>query len=96
MPRLIQRLQPTHEDIARLAYKLWEESGKPGDRDAEFWLKAEQLLCSATLPVRQTLVASQTAEPHPAVSFAPAIVAPSGNKPKIPGRRWRRAAGANA
>jgi hypothetical protein len=29
------------ELIAALAYELWEESGRPRDRDMEFWLRAE-------------------------------------------------------
>ncbi len=34
----------TQEDIATLAYRLWEETGRPGDRDQEFWFAAEQQL----------------------------------------------------
>jgi hypothetical protein len=30
-----------HELIAALAQELWEEAGKPGDRDLDFWLRAE-------------------------------------------------------
>ncbi len=37
-PSLIQ------EDIAVLAYRLWEEAGRPGDRELEFWFSAEQQL----------------------------------------------------
>jgi hypothetical protein len=33
-----------HETIARRAYSLWEQSGRPDGRDLEYWLKAESLL----------------------------------------------------
>jgi hypothetical protein len=33
--------QVPRELIAALAYELWEEAGRPGDRDMEFWLRAE-------------------------------------------------------
>jgi len=29
-------------DIASRAYQLWDEAGRPGDRDLEFWLQAEK------------------------------------------------------
>ncbi len=29
-------------EIARVAYQLWEEHGKPVGRDLEFWLEAER------------------------------------------------------
>ncbi len=35
---------PTHEDIARLAYQLYLDSGCPENRDVEFWLEAERQL----------------------------------------------------
>ena len=28
---------PTHEEIARVAYRLWEEEGRPHGRDREYW-----------------------------------------------------------
>lgn len=33
-----------------LAYKLWEQAGKPDGRDREFWEGAEQLLSSEAGP----------------------------------------------
>lgn len=33
-----------HEDIALLAYHLWEEQGRPTGRELEFWLEAEKKL----------------------------------------------------
>lgn len=35
---------PTHDQIARLAYQLYEDCGYPDGRDVEFWLEAERQL----------------------------------------------------
>jgi hypothetical protein len=35
------KCQLPHELIAALAQQLWEEAGKPPDRDLDFWLRAE-------------------------------------------------------
>ncbi|MCW8305579.1 DUF2934 domain-containing protein [Acidiphilium sp. PA] len=32
--------QKHEEKVRELAYKLWEEAGKPADRDDEFWHQA--------------------------------------------------------
>ena len=41
--RLGQRLaaRRTWEEIRARAYELWEQNGRPADRDLEFWLQAE-------------------------------------------------------
>ena len=39
-----ENLEPTQEEIARLAYELWEARGCGHGRDQEDWLEAEQLL----------------------------------------------------
>ena len=31
----------TNPDIAKRAYELWEQSGRPAGKDLEHWLKAE-------------------------------------------------------
>jgi len=35
---------PTHAEIARLAYRLWSERGRPHGNDRQDWLRAEQEL----------------------------------------------------
>lgn len=35
---------PTHEQIARRAYAIWEEAGRPEGRSVEHWLAAEREL----------------------------------------------------
>ena len=34
--------KPTEEQIRIRAHELWEQAGKPEDRDEEFWLLAEK------------------------------------------------------
>jgi len=36
--------EPTKQEIEARAYKLWEQAGRPEDREAEFWQLAEQEL----------------------------------------------------
>lgn len=36
--------RPTHDDIARLAYTIFEKNGKVPGRDMENWLEAERQL----------------------------------------------------
>jgi hypothetical protein len=35
---------PTHEEIAQLAYRLWEVNGRPAHTDRDDWMQAEELL----------------------------------------------------
>ena len=36
--------EPNKQEIKARAYKLWEQAGRPEDREAEFWQLAEQEL----------------------------------------------------
>jgi hypothetical protein len=36
--------EPSKQEIEARAYKLWEQAGRPKDREAEFWHLAEQEL----------------------------------------------------
>ena len=42
--RLEQEQRPTHEEIARLAYLIWEHAGSPQGYDLAYWILAEQEL----------------------------------------------------
>ena len=53
--------RPTHEEIAKVAYAIFEKNGKIPGRDQENWLEAEA----------QLLAAGRSAQPRPAAS-APA------------------------
>ena len=43
---------PSHiaDQIACLAYRLWEQAGRPNGLDMDFWFKAEQQLATAAKP----------------------------------------------
>jgi hypothetical protein len=41
-------LQPTSEQIARAAYLMWEQEGRPHGRDLQHWLQAESQLMAGT------------------------------------------------
>ena len=43
-PLPLTAFRPTYDAIARRAYEMYEESGRPDGRDVEFWLKAEREL----------------------------------------------------
>ncbi|MBR1279327.1 DUF2934 domain-containing protein [Bradyrhizobium sp. AUGA SZCCT0283] len=36
--------EPSKQEIEARAYKLWEQAGRPENREAEFWQLAEQEL----------------------------------------------------
>ena len=40
----VTAISVSHEEIARLAHKLWAERGRQHGHDAEDWLRAEQQL----------------------------------------------------
>lgn len=48
------RARPLHDDIAKRAYELWDRSGRPEERDVEFWLAAERQLLGVDPVVTQT------------------------------------------
>ena len=68
MHRNAHFLKPTSDEIARLAYAIWEHEGFPDGHDLRHWLNAESILMN----IRQTLAMG----PPYAVN-APAKAAPS-------------------
>jgi hypothetical protein len=65
-----------HEDRVRtLAYRLWEEAGRPHGRGDEFWHAAERQIASRPAP-----------DQPPATSASPAAasLAPATRKPAAP------------
>jgi hypothetical protein len=43
-------MENREERIKRRAYELWENAGKPDDREDEFWMKAEREIAGADEP----------------------------------------------
>ena len=44
--------RPTHEEIAKVAYAIFEKNGKIPGRDQENWLEAEAQLLAARRPAQ--------------------------------------------
>jgi hypothetical protein len=82
MQEPLQQPRPSHDDIAALAYEIWERNGRPAGREVEFWLRAEQSLLSSSNP-----------QPQGATPFARNV--PPQDKPaaaKLPGPQSRKPA----
>ncbi len=50
------------EEIRLIAYRIWEEQGRPDGRDLEHWLKAEAI--SQEKPGQQALPSRTTSAPR--------------------------------
>lgn len=61
------KLTPNENEVARLAYAIWEQEGRPHGRDQQHWQEAEQLL------VRRP--PSSPAAPKPTLKSPPRMVA---------------------
>jgi hypothetical protein len=48
------RIEPSHEEIAAVAYSLYERDGFPQGRDVEHWIQAEIFLKEASVSSRGT------------------------------------------
>jgi hypothetical protein len=47
--------EPAEQDIQHTAYLLWEEAGRPADRDQEFWFTAREKLRHTVIVPTQIL-----------------------------------------
>ena len=70
MQRDAHPLKPTSEDIARLAYLIWDKEGRPQGCDVKHWCEAESLLMAATRKELKSLHNATTREhlQHPGTS----------------------------
>ena len=64
------------QQIACVAYGLWEKAGRPAGRDQEFWFKAEQQIESASQP-RTHATAPAPQRPKDSPTPAAAATAPA-------------------
>lgn len=88
----------TAEAISRRAYELWEQEGRPADRDLHHWLRAEQELRTDRedkgANAAPTALASERARPtnvdQPLQVTRPA--APAQRDVKAPGKKADKAA----
>ena len=63
---------PTNDEIARVAYAIWEAEGQPEGRDHEHWMRARQLIEEG----RAEIEFPQTAAPRDGDAHAPRPVQP--------------------
>ena len=88
-----QSVRVKEAEIGAVAYRLWEEAGRPAGRDLQFWLDAEAHLrvvakaASATPVARLSPVASNNNSVDKAASVHPA---PSQPKPAKAQRKSRK------
>lgn len=68
-----------NEEIRLIAYRIWEEQGRPDGRDLEHWLKAEAI--SQEKPGQQALPSRTTSAPR---------VAAGKKLPETPPRRSKQ------
>ncbi len=62
-----QSRKPTHDEIARVAYQIFEQSGRIPGRDLDNWLQAE-----AQLNGGKALEAATGASANPTLRMSPA------------------------
>ncbi len=78
---------PTPNAIAKLAYQLWENAGRPEGRAEEFWYEAERHLRAAAVAATAVLPRSPATESTPAatpLAAAPRTAAPTIAAPTLP------------
>jgi len=81
MQPLVPQPQPSRDDIAALAYQIWEKNGRPAGQDVEFWLQAERSLLSSSKPQPQAAAPVAPAVPPPqAKPSAAQLPAPRGKR----------------
>jgi len=89
MQESIQPPRPSRDDIAALAYQMWERNGRPPGQDIEFWLQAEQTLLSSVKP--QPQAASPVPRSVPPTPAKPASPKPPGLRAKKPASKPSKA-----
>jgi len=78
---------PTEDEIKELAYKIWEEEGKPEGKDVENYYRAVKILEEQEAARPPALIKA----PQPVVQLPP--VAPATpQKPRVSGRFTRAGA----
>lgn len=71
---------PNEQDIAKRAYAIWEQEGRPNGRSVEHWLTAERELSAARKAIEESFASDS---PSPAVGEKKRAAAGQGAKPKV-------------
>jgi hypothetical protein len=75
--------QPTHEEIAACAHRIYEVEGRPEGKSLEHWLQAEAQLVAERKAEAGMLPAKAAAKPMPAGKTT--TVAVTGKESQVPG-----------
>jgi len=75
--------QPTHEEIAAFAHRIYETEGRPEGKSLEHWLQAEAQLVAERKAQAGMMPTKTAAKPMPAGRTT--AVAVTGKEPQAPG-----------
>ncbi len=86
--KAIISVRASTEEVARIAYSLWEQEGRPSGRDQEHWLKAEAQLRAVAAEAGKkqapaTAAAKVTAPVPPVKVAAPALASKPAVAPTV-------------
>ena len=56
----------SRDQVALMAYEVWDKAGRPQGRDWEFWFAAERQLLASTKPAASAAPAATTPKANPA------------------------------
>jgi hypothetical protein len=56
---------PTHDEIAMAAFLAWERDGRQPGREMQYWLEAENQICTARLKKAEAAAAQSSNWPPP-------------------------------
>jgi hypothetical protein len=75
----LARTQDLDREVARRAYEIWEDEGRPEGRDREHWARAEQAVRadSAAAPADKAATAPAKRRAPRTKAAAPAAAAPA-------------------
>jgi len=75
--------KPSHEEVASLAYQIWEQRGHPQGQDVEFWLEAEQQILSAGTSRSSNSLAVQRRTPQVVAKASPTVQLQTGSQTAV-------------
>ena len=82
---------PDTEEIARAAYAIWENEGRPDGRDREHWAQAEQVVQNGASGVNHAEDGDAATDPSGEGDKDHTYVRPAGRKEMdLPVRTWSK------
>jgi hypothetical protein len=74
--------KPTHQQIAVVAYQLWERGGHQSNRDQEYWLQAEKQLATNSQAASSKTVSAEPVQKPPPDTRNKALQCESNDRPR--------------